>query len=67
MEEIGIIEVKTNYFLKLVIEKLKIMHKNSIDIDDSLYGKEEMHKEWTKIRDINLELGDLLDGIDHYM
>lgn len=58
------IEISKKYFLKHIVEKLKAIDKKLCEVDTILYEKEDMHDEWQKIRDSNLELEELIEALE---
>jgi hypothetical protein len=58
------IEMSKEYFLKHIVEKLKIIDEKLCEVDTILYEKEDMYEEWQKIRDFNLEIEELIKALE---
>ena len=56
--------ISEEYFIKMLLDKLKVINKRLCDVDNVLYDKEEFFDEWYNVRESNLEIDELIDGIE---
>jgi len=58
------IEISQEYFLKHIVERLKSIDKILCEVDTVLYDKEDMQMEWQQIRQIHLEIEELIEALE---
>lgn len=58
------IEISKEYFLKHLVERLRVMYESLGEVDEALHGNDEFKDEWIKVRETILEIDELIDALD---
>lgn len=57
------INISQRYFIKHFVERLREINKKLNEVDNVLISKEDLNLEWTKVREVNLEIDEFIDAL----